>query len=141
MLQEKEQISESLSETEQLAQRQQVVNENLTDPATKNVVLEGTENSPDSKVRVFWNAANQKVFLKVDQLPEPDAASQYQLWAIVDGEPQDMGVFEIDTASTQIQPMPNAVQNAQAFAITLEKRGGSPAPNLDAMYVIGNVPA
>ncbi len=28
---------------------------------------------------------------------------------------------------------------AQAFAITLEARDGNPAPNLEELYVIGNV--
>jgi hypothetical protein len=31
------------------------------------------------------------------------------------------------------------VQNATAFAITLEPRGGSPSPTMDQMYVMGSI--
>jgi hypothetical protein len=31
------------------------------------------------------------------------------------------------------------VEAAQAFAVTLEKKGGSRTPTLDQMYVLGNV--
>jgi anti-sigma-K factor RskA len=35
-------------------------------------------------------------------------------------------------------PMKN-IPKAEAFAITLEKAGGSPTPTLTAMYVMGKV--
>ncbi|MCB0652226.1 MAG: anti-sigma factor [Saprospiraceae bacterium] len=111
----------------------------LASSDTRIVEMPGTDNSPDSKVRVYWNTVTREVLLKVDQLPPPEADKQYQLWAIVNGEPQDMGVFEIDAASDQVQLMSAQVENAQAFAITLEKKGGSPTPTLSAMYVLGNV--
>jgi hypothetical protein len=31
------------------------------------------------------------------------------------------------------------IPKAEAFAITLEKKGGSTVPNMDAMYVMGKV--
>ena len=31
------------------------------------------------------------------------------------------------------------IGKAQAFAVTLEKKGGSPTPTLAALYLIGNV--
>jgi anti-sigma-K factor RskA len=31
------------------------------------------------------------------------------------------------------------VQNAQAFAVTLEQRGGSPTPTMEAMYAMGKL--
>lgn len=111
----------------------------LASSDTRIIEMPGTDNSPDSKVRVYWNTVTREVLLKVDQLPPPEADKQYQLWAIVNGEPQDMGVFEIDAASDQVQLMSVQVENAQAFAITLEKKGGSPTPTLSAMYVLGSV--
>jgi anti-sigma-K factor RskA len=38
-----------------------------------------------------------------------------------------------------IPMLPVEMDNIQAFAITLEKKGGSPTPNLDQLYVIGNL--
>ncbi len=58
-----------------------------------------------------------------------------QLWAIVEGKPVDAGMID---ACSGLCKMKN-ISNASAFAITLEKRGGSPTPNLEQLQVIGNV--
>jgi anti-sigma-K factor RskA len=63
---------------------------------------------------------------------------QYQLWAIVDGKPFDAGLLiETKTADNKynIQKM-KSFGKAEAFAITLEKKGGSATPSMDKMYVI-----
>lgn len=109
----------------------------LRDPATRGVIMQGTDLSPQSIAAVYYNANNRQSYLNVRSLPIPAADQQYQLWAIVDGSPVDMGVFELDTEATGLQAVP-FVQNAQAFAVTLEPRGGSASPTLDQMYVIGN---
>ncbi|WP_306642222.1 anti-sigma factor [Sanyastnella coralliicola] len=120
---------------------QERIKSNLIDSFTKTVLLAGTANSPESSVNIYWNRRNAEVMMKVEQLPMPETDKQYQLWAIVDGEPQDMGVFDIDLNSNDILLIPVAIAEAQAFAITLETKGGNPVPNLDALYVIGNVNA
>ncbi|MEX2484043.1 MAG: anti-sigma factor, partial [Brumimicrobium sp.] len=53
----------------------------LSDSETKQIQLDGTENSKGSKVRVYWNPLTERVVLKVDELPEPPTKMQYQLWA------------------------------------------------------------
>ena len=78
-----------------------------------------------------------KVYLKLDNLPEPPAGKEYQLWAIVDGKPVDLGMSNL-TNSDGLQTM-KSVQNPQAFAITLEDIGGSPTPTMEQMYVMGKV--
>ena len=105
---------------------------------TKKIQLGGTDLSPESKVNVFWNATSKNVYMKVDDLPEHTDDKQYQLWAIVDGTPTDMGVFDLALAAN-LQQMPYVVENAQAFAITLEEKGGVQSPTLSELYVIGNV--
>jgi hypothetical protein len=49
-----------------------------------------------------------------------------------------MGFIEITEKALRFYRMKNA-QAAQAFAITLEKKDGNPAPNLDKIYVMGNL--
>lgn len=49
-----------------------------------------------------------------------------------------MGVFETGTDAKIIQKM-KSVNNAEMFAVTLEKKGGSPEPTLDQMYVAGKI--
>jgi anti-sigma-K factor RskA len=110
----------------------------LSDPETKQIQLDGTDNSKDSKVRVFWNSTTERVVLKVDQLPKPPTKMQYQLWAIIDGTPKDMGMLPKENVATFID-MNEKTNAAAAFAITLEEVGGKPTPNLEQLYVIGNV--
>lgn len=89
----------------------------------------------DDAATVFWNTKSKDVFVMVNKLPEPRRGKQYQLWAIVDGKPVDAGV--LDPGCNSVCKMKN-IPRAQAFAITLEKEGGSAVPNLKALFVMGN---
>lgn len=105
---------------------------------TQKVALTGTALSPDSKMRIFWNSKMKQMVMTGTELPMTAEELQYQLWAIVDGTPVDLGVFNL-LQGDEIQSKILDVDNVQAFAVTLEKKGGSPTPTLDQMYVIGNV--
>jgi anti-sigma-K factor RskA len=94
-------------------------------------------NNTNSLGMVYWDLRSRDVFLMVNHLPQPQAGQQYQLWAIVDGKPVDAGMVVLDQHKVLI-PMKN-IPKAEAFAITLEKAGGSPTPTLTAMYVMGKV--
>jgi anti-sigma-K factor RskA len=61
---------------------------------------------------------------------------QYQLWAIADGKPVDAGMY---TEEKDSKIALANITNAQAFAITLEKKGGSPVPTMENMYVMGEI--
>lgn len=106
--------------------------------SNKVVRMKGTDKAPDAIATVYWNPDAQKTYLDVNNMPIPSEDKQYQLWAIVDGTPVDMGVFEIDLNSITLQEVPH-IEGAQAFAVTLEPRGGSEVPTLDEMYVVGEV--
>lgn len=85
---------------------------------------------------VYWNKKTKEAYLSIQELSELTREQQYQLWAIVDGKPVSMGVFDLKTdALTQM----TAVANAAMFAVTIEPRGGSVNPTLDAMQVAGEV--
>jgi len=107
-------------------------------PDNKVINLKGVEKSPESGVVAFWNQKTKEVLLNVQSLPIAAAGKQYQLWAIVGDKPVDMGMLDQDF-SKKIMKMKIADGNAVAFAITLEKRGGSPSPTLEEMVVIGNI--
>jgi anti-sigma-K factor RskA len=110
----------------------------LRDGSTKAIVMQGTENAPNSLASVYWNEAQQKTFLELSNMPQTPAGKQYQLWAIVDGKPVDMGVFNGAIGSEVYMEVP-FIQAPQAFAVTVEKEGGNPTPTLETMVVIGNV--
>jgi anti-sigma-K factor RskA len=111
----------------------------MKDPAMYIVKMPAAANSPDpaSATTVYWDTRTKDVYLAVNRLPKPDATQQYQLWAIVDGKTVDAGVFDMKDGAgmTKMKNIPRA----EAFAITLEKRGGSPTPSMDKLYVMGKV--
>lgn len=111
----------------------------IQDPKVLKVPMPGTKAFPEALATVFWNPSSQQVYLKVNKLPEPTADKQYQLWAIVDGKPVDMGVFEMGDTASLLQKM-KVTGKAQMFAITLEKKGGALSPTMEQMYVAGKIP-
>lgn len=111
----------------------------LSDTNTRRIALKGTDLSSSSLVNVFWNQQNERVVLHVENLPSTPTEKQYQLWAIVDGKPKDMGVLPQDNMGAKFIEVAKTTDKAAAFAITLEEEGGKPEPNLDQLYVIGNV--
>ncbi len=111
----------------------------MKDPNMYIVKMPSIPNGPDttSATTVYWDTRTKDVYLAVNNLPAPAAGQQYQLWAMVDGVPVDAGVFDMKDGAG-MSKMKN-IPKAQAFAITLEKKGGSPTPSLDKLYVMGKV--
>lgn len=106
----------------------------LKDPMYKIVELKGLKVAPEAKAMVCWCPMDKKVYVEIDKLPPAPEGMQYQLWAIVDGKPVSEGML---TTGNGLHPMKD-VDNAQAFAVTLEKQGGSETPKGD-MYVMGTI--
>lgn len=109
----------------------------ITDTATTKVVLKGLPISPNATALVFWNKSTKEVFLDVKSLPIPPEGMQYQLWALDKGVPIDAGVFDLAEMGS-LQKL-KSINNAQAFAVTLEKAGGSPTPTLEMIHILGTI--
>lgn len=86
---------------------------------------------------VYWNKTEKQVTLEVESLPALPVGKQYQLWALVGGKPVDAGVF--DTERQSLQRTARAIGAADAFAVTIEKTGGSPTPTLSTLLAMGKV--
>lgn len=106
-------------------------------PAVKTIPLLGVEKHPDMKAMVYLENSSNLVYLTLENLPVTPKDQQYQLWAIVDGKPVSLGVYDQES-ELAVQKMA-AVAAAQAFAITLEKRGGVESPTMENMYVMGKI--
>jgi len=108
------------------------------DPSFKMLKLQGTSKSPSSALMVAWSPARKKVMIDMANasMPANDKDHQYQLWAMVGGKPVDLGVFDADTTSKGMKEM-KSIASADAFAVTLEQRGGSLTPTMDQMMMIG----
>ncbi len=106
-------------------------------PATAKFIMNPVEGrAANLRADVLWNAETEMVYVDVKNLPQPPSDKQYQLWALVNGKPVDMGVFDITEVNKGLQRM-QKIPGADAFAVTLEKRGGVPSPTMDQMFVYG----
>ncbi|PWS27300.1 hypothetical protein DHW03_13605 [Pedobacter yonginense] len=103
--------------------------------------LEGQKFSPSSKMKVYWNKQNKNVLINyvAMDLPKTDAEHEYQLWALVNGKPVSLGVFGGDEKAKEALVKMQAIEQAQAFAVTVEPRGGSVNPTMDKLTVMGGV--
>ncbi|WP_343692055.1 anti-sigma factor [Chitinophaga sp.] len=110
----------------------------MKDPAFKWIKMLGTPRHQGNVATICWDPQSKATFILAQKLPEPPPDMQYQLWAIVNGKCIDAGVFSTGEQATSMQKVKDVV-NAQAFAVTLEKKGGSPTPTLDQMFVAGKV--
>jgi anti-sigma-K factor RskA len=110
----------------------------LKEPGTRVIRLNPTDSTTSNLATIYWNASTGQVNLEIDSLNRPQETQQYQLWAIVDGKPVDAGVFDVGDGPRMVQQS-KKFQKADAFAITLERRGGSPTPTLSTMVVVGYV--
>lgn len=91
------------------------------------------ENIPAGGVRgeVVWSPSEQRGYMRFEGMPVNDpGARQYQLWIFDGGRegeaPVDGGVFDIGAAGEMLVPIDAKllVNQAAAFAVTLEKPGG-----------------
>lgn len=109
--------------------------------SSQQVVLKGTPTAPpNSSAKIFWIRNTGDVYVEASGLPEVPQGMQYQLWAIIDGKPVDAGMITYNKKGQKynIQKM-KSFGKAQAFAITLEKAGGSPTPTMEKLYVMSEI--
>jgi anti-sigma-K factor RskA len=102
------------------------------------IELAGLPLSPAARAIIFWDKERKATYINTANLPPLAQEKQYQLWAIVDGKPVDLGVLPADKQQTAVLKVKD-VSAPQAFAITIEPRGGSVSPTMDQMVVLGKL--
>jgi len=102
------------------------------------LMLGGKGPQPDASGRVFWSPkARRGVIVAANLAPLP-SDRQYELWVFQKGKPVSAGVFDVDPqgrALFESTQFPEA--EAQNFAVTIEPRGGVPAPT-GPIVLVGN---
>ena len=107
----------------------------INDPNVMVVNMVGTQKASPGSASIYWDSTSANVYLVVKNMPQIPTDKQYQLWALIDGKPLDLGLFD--------QPQPNVIlkmkntQKADAFAITIESRGNTAGPNLEQLQSMG----
>lgn len=106
-------------------------------PSVKWSTMVEPTNSSHCMAHIYWDSLSKNTFLLLGNIPKPVADKQFQLWAVLDGHPVNLGTFDVMKEGQLIQ-MKN-IQDAKAFTITIEPRGGSETPNTKATYAIGEL--
>lgn len=106
---------------------------------TKNITMKGMPMEPTANVHIMWNEESKMAVMKSVAINEIPTEMQLQLWAIADGKPVSLGVFDVAELEEMTDPFEVSANNISAFAITIEKRGGSQAPTMEKMVVMGAV--
>ena len=110
----------------------------MADTSMQTIVMHTVLKGHPMAATLYWSKDNAVAYVMMDALPTPPKGMQYQLWVIQDGKPVSMGVLPNNMASTPgIQKVDTPVSAAQAFAISLEKEGGSATPTAQNIYVLG----
>ncbi len=110
----------------------------MANPDMQPVVMKTTQKDHPMVAIIYYNKDGTDAYISLQKLPEAPKGMQYQLWAIADGKPVDLGVIRNEMVQQQgIEKVNKAVPSGQAFAISLEKEGGSPVPTMDRIYVMG----
>ncbi|RFC54593.1 anti-sigma factor [Brumimicrobium aurantiacum] len=133
-------LKELIEKNDELASKNEKINSKfnlVTNSSTSKITMKGTENQPQSLASIFVSGEDEQLYLQVNNLPEITESNDYQLWAIVDGKPKSLGVFNSINEKDLLEM--DYYANAQAYAVTLEPKGGSESPTMEQMYVYGGV--
>ena len=110
----------------------------MADTGMQTIVMHTMQKGHPMAATLYWSKSKGEAYVAIDGLPEPPKGMQYQLWVIQGGKPVDMGVLPNSMANTPLmQKVPMPVTNGEAFAISLEKAGGSSTPTMENIYVMG----
>ena len=106
------------------------------------VIMNGLEVNPAGYGKIIFNPADRTAILQVSNLPKTAEDKDYQLWTIQNKKPLDNGIFSIKNDNEKTYFLITNIKVSElndinAFAITLEPKGGVPQPT-GKMYLLGN---
>jgi len=107
----------------------------MSDPNVTVVNMVGMQKGSPSSASVYWDSTSANVYLIVKNMPKLPSDKQYQLWALLNNKPIDLGQF--DPKDNKVILKMNNTQKADAFAITIENRGNTGGPNLNQLQSMG----
>jgi anti-sigma-K factor RskA/outer membrane murein-binding lipoprotein Lpp len=99
-------------------------------PEVRTVSLAGLGPTPSAAGHTYVNPRERSALFYAFDLPALAPDKTYQLWLIADGKPVSAGTFAVDAqgaGSLRVDGIPG-VESIQAWAVTVEPRGGVPQP-------------
>jgi hypothetical protein len=105
---------------------------------TKTTQLEGNQRMPTASAMIYWNSETKELYINIDKLEKLPQGKQYQLWALKGGKPINAGLISTNLQINQIYKMQN-IDDAEAFAISIEKEGGELQPTKEQIIAFGKI--
>ncbi len=105
------------------------------------VPLGGQGDYASSFAKVYWNKADNTIYLDGEGLPNAPKGKVWQVWSLTLNPltPTSLGTIDdFNTDDNKIFAIANA-NESQAFGITLEPEGGSKSPTMEQLYTLGIV--
>ena len=105
------------------------------------VPLGGQGDYASSFAKVYWNKADNTIYLDAEGLPNAPEGKVWQVWSLTLNplSPTSLGTInDFNTDDNKIFAIANA-NESQAFGITLEPTGGSESPTMEQLYTLGVV--
>jgi anti-sigma-K factor RskA len=110
----------------------------IKDPAITPVAMYGVAEHSVCRCSLYWDKQGKKAYMLIHHLVNQPEDKDYQLWALVNGQPVSVGIFKPGDKSKPLI-LDNIPDNASGFAVTLEKKGGNPTPTLEQMFLKGQI--
>ncbi len=125
-----ETLSQEVTRARTDAERAALALQVLNAPSVQAVSLAGQGPAPGAAGRTYVNPRTRDALFYAFDLPRLPDEKTYQLWFIAAGKPVSAGTFAVDprgAASLRIERIAD-VRSIQAWAVTIEPRGGVPQP-------------
>ncbi len=111
------------------------------DICNRAIALAGQKAAPKAKAKIYWNKYSNEVYVDATDLPEPPEGMEYQIWSLKLNPltPKSIGLLtDFKNNDAKFFGL-NSADEAEAFGITLEPKGGSLTPNMEQLYTLGKV--
>ncbi|WP_262733077.1 anti-sigma factor [Gaetbulibacter sp. NE] len=105
------------------------------------VPLGGQGEFENAYAKVYWNKADNSIYLDAQGLPNAPEGKVWQVWSLTLNPltPTSLGTIDdFNTDDNKIFAIANTYES-QAFGITLEPEGGSESPTMEQLYTLGVV--
>ncbi|HTQ81425.1 MAG TPA: anti-sigma factor [Thermoanaerobaculia bacterium] len=102
----------------------------LSSPGMRPILLAGLKDAPHARGYTFVDTDSHRALFSAANLPALAPGKIYELWFIAAGRPVPAGTFDVTNRGSGIVQVQNVapVREIQAWAVTIEPRGGVPQP-------------
>jgi anti-sigma-K factor RskA len=110
----------------------------FTNPSITPVGMYGQGSHAICRCTMFWDKKTGKAYIMIHHLPKSNDATDYQLWAEIDGKQVSVGIID-DNIRGRFIEVQNVPAATIAFKVTLGKTGGESTIDKGDLYLAGRI--